>query len=285
MKLNYPLIVGEQFVSHWNIGITNEQYHSDKSAVSSTALRKLLKSPYAFYNYHILGEKTEPTDAMQFGTIFHLALLEPEEFKKRFTLEPEFKGKGSFNAYYEWEKSLPLNSVVLSPEKYKDLIGMIESVKRHWEASAILKESLVEQSGYYRDPLTGILCKLRADFFHPQFLILGDVKTSTDCTVDSFSKTIWNYRLDIQLYMYTLGIQEIMGTAIKYPMFLVIEKKPPYEVALYYGDEDLIQSGKNAYEFCLNRLKVCLENDDWPGYQQSNQSISLPKWANYEDKI
>lgn len=269
-----PHIVGEDFTPHWALELTNEQYHADKTAVSSTGLRKLLKSPYAFMN-----QSVETTAAMAFGSAVHLAVLEPKEFENRFILEPKFSGTGSVKAREEF-RNAHKDAVILKQDAYEDLMRMLESVLSHREANHIIKNSKVEQSGYYRDPETGIKCRIRTDFFWENMMILGDLKTTQeDCSRDSFSKAIYHFRYDIQIYMYCLGIELITGKKVENALFLAVEKTNHYEVALYEADEALLFKGKTDYELLMKRLKTCIDTNRWDRYQQKHQSIGLPHWA------
>ena len=62
--------------------LTNEQYHGETTAVSSSQLKKMLEDPELFYKKYILkeGEKEE-SSAFDVGTYFHTAILEPHKLK------------------------------------------------------------------------------------------------------------------------------------------------------------------------------------------------------------
>jgi len=278
MQEDTPLVVGEKFTPNWNLSITSDQYHGDKSAVSSTGLRKILKSPYSFYSHHFLDQKEEDVPAFKLGTAFHMAILEPTEFAKKFILVPKFSGTGSVAAKKEFMDAHP-GSLFLTETEFRDLSGMIESVSQHRVASRILKHGTPEVSGFYRDPGTGILCKIRPDLFDSKSMTFLDVKTTTDCSMDAFSRKIWDLRYDFQMSMYCAGIAAIDGKKVDNCLFLAVEKKPPYDVALYIADEDLLQRGEIDYYIALERLKTSLSTRSWGRYQQGVKPIGLPPWA------
>jgi hypothetical protein len=68
---------------HWKENLDNETYHADKSAVGSSSLRKILKSPLSFYSDFFLSTPQEKTDAMRFGELVHVAVLEGSKFLER----------------------------------------------------------------------------------------------------------------------------------------------------------------------------------------------------------
>lgn len=278
---NLPCICTEAYQPQWAI-MSNEHYHADRTAISSTSVRKALKSPHAFYRCHVLDLDREETPAMKFGTAFHMAILEHERFREFYVVQPEFSGTGMRERKANWLAAQNHHAVILKQDEYDDLMGMMESVSNHAEAKELLTNSQTEQSGMFRDPDTGILCKFKADFLHTGHNVLGDVKTTLDCTHDAFSRTIFNQRYDIQLYMYCLGASLIMEKKIEHPVFLAIEKKAPYEVALYQADNEMMMKAERDYKKAMSLLKECLVNDSWPRYQQKHASISLPKYAFFE---
>ncbi|TXH51349.1 MAG: hypothetical protein E6Q93_22215, partial [Burkholderiaceae bacterium] len=63
-------------------GMSNEDYHGDRSAVSSTQLKRMLISPAHFLSK--LSEPEDSTEALLFGSVLHGRLLEPDTFESRF---------------------------------------------------------------------------------------------------------------------------------------------------------------------------------------------------------
>jgi hypothetical protein len=269
----------------WKTDLSNESYHADKTAVSSTALKKILKSPKQFYSHFVLDElKQTPTPSMRLGSLFHMCLLEPARFRETYQMMPEFKGTGARKAKAEWLlKSETEGSVICTDKELITLEGMINSLLKHNDACNMMKSGVAEISGYYTDPKTGILCRIRPDFFEPDLMALVDIKTTMDCTYSEFSKSIWGMRYDFQMAMYCAGIEIITGKKVQYPVFIAVEKTPPYEIGMYTADDGIMGKGLQDYQKALDLLKACIEKNEWPGYQLSVQSISLPYWALEKD--
>jgi hypothetical protein len=274
-----PEIVDESFENGWVQNISNEDYHSDRSAVSSSALRTIEKSPKAFLAAHNALYRKE-TAAFSFGTVFHMALLEPELFKAQYVIMPKFSGTGSVAARKVWKASQRSDAVILTEEEYQDLQGMIDSVLSHRDAANILRHGEAEMTGLYRDPITGIKCRIRPDFLHFGHMALLDVKTTTDVRESEFQKSIMKYGYHTQLAMYKEGIELITGKDVQYTLFLVCEKSPPYECALYMPDTEMLDKGRMNYQAALTKLHECLTTNVWDPYQNRIQPISLPIWAN-----
>ena len=62
-------------------------------------------------------------------------------------------------------------------------------------------------------------------------------------------------------------------------LFVVVEKEPPYAVAIYECDDQLMETGRRQYREALEHFKECQEKDEWPGFDKQISSLSLPRWA------
>jgi hypothetical protein len=300
MELNYKsLLAPEGFVAHWNEEIKIEDYHADKTAVNSSSLKKMLKSPLAFHE-SFYGDKKEPTEAMKLGTLAHMAILQGDEFKKRYAVMPAFESKtadgkpseSKNTKYYKdqveaWRSSLSPESILVTQEDLDKLLGMVNSIKKHPEAMQLLSAGKPELSGYWRDTETGILCRMQADFISFNLGALVDVKTTSDCSESMFKKTIQNYEYSFQLVMYAEGIKHITG---KYPEFMVwiaIENIAPYEVRVYQMSPQFEEIGKYQYRLAMNKLKECINSGKFESGQKEIEIITPDYWYlnQYESKI
>jgi hypothetical protein len=258
--------------------------------VSSTGLRRLLKSPRTF-RAALDGPPVEPTEAMQFGTLVHQVILEGADFLKRYVVQPKFVGltkdgrESELSAAAKEKREAWLTeqvlagNIIVTQKEFDDIRGMLDSVLDHADAFALLKNGVTEVSGYYRDPDTGILCRLRPDYISFEHMVLCDLKTTRDVEMEAFSKTIWNFRYDFQLAMYGEGAAQICQRKVEYHAFIAVEKEPPYECAVYLADEAMLEKGLQDYRRSLKMLRSCIDQGQWPRYQRSMQNIALPLWA------
>jgi hypothetical protein len=285
------LIVAPSYVNHWKPDMPAEIYHADRDSVSSTALRKILKSPKSFYNYAIEGVRTEPTDAMKFGTLVHQVILEGADFLKKYVVAPPFVGytkdgressqsKEAREAKAAWyAEQAELGSVIVTQQEFDDIRGMLDAIIEHPDAFTLLKDGVTEVSGYYRDPETGILCRIRPDFYSSALRAIVDLKTTQDVSEEEFARSIWNYRYDFQMAMYGEGVSILEQVKVEFHAFIAIEKVKPYEVAVYHADATILEKGAEDYHRALRRLETCIKTNEWPGYQRGITNIALPSWA------
>lgn len=270
-----------QFEATWIEQQDSEAYHADKTAVSSSVLKTILKSPASFYSQFLEG-KEETNDAFRLGSAVHMALLEPKKFFHYYLKQPDFGDQRSSKnreKKEEWMKAQAPKAIILNEAEYIRIEGMINSVMKHPDASNLLKGGQPEISGYYCDPETNIKCRIKPDFINFDLMMMIDVKTTQDCTRDAFIRSILKYQYDFQLAMYGEGTRLITGQSVNHFIFLAIEKDPPYEVGVYLCEESILNKGRNDYRRALDLLSDCLEKNHWPGYQASFESLGLPGWA------
>lgn len=258
-----------------------EQYHRHP-AVGHSALLRIMRSPAHYQEY--VTHPPEPTPAMQLGTAFHTALLEPDRFGRSFVVTPKFdrRTKEGKTAAEAWEAN-SAGKTALTAEQMTAIQSMACLVRCHTGAERLLANGLAEMSGFWVDPETGIECKCRPDFLAMDGdTITGmvDVKTCCDAGADGFSRAIATLGYDVQAAFYQDGFKALTGRTIPFH-FIAVEKDAPYAVAAYQASDELIEVGRAKYRGALQLLKWCREHGMWPGYQPSGEieTIDLPRWA------
>lgn len=73
----------------------------------------------------------------------------------------------------------------------------------------------------------------------------------------------------------------LAANGIDAPMFpfIVVEKTPPYGVAVYTLDAEAIELGRRIYKRDLATYAWCVQMNSWPCYSPDIQEIKLPRWA------
>ena len=176
--------------------------------------------------------------------------------------------------------------IVLSTDEWQQLHAMRDSVMAHPAARALLTGApgKAEQSVYWVDALTGELCRCRPDFWRQDGIIV-DVKTTDDASPEGFAKSLVNWRYHVQHPYYLDGcceaIKQSGASGIvppKHFLFLVVEKKAPYAVAVYQMDQESIDQGSAEYRADLTTYAECRKTENWPGYGERIQQIGVPTW-------
>jgi hypothetical protein len=132
--------------------ISNEVYHADRSCVSASGLKEVLRSPEHFRAY-LDGERRQ-TPAKFFGTAIHAYLLEPDVFARQYVVAPG--GDKRSKDYKEFEIA-NANRKILSAEQMGAIEGIGRKVAGHKSASTLLRAGKKEYTiiGKIRQPASG----------------------------------------------------------------------------------------------------------------------------------
>lgn len=285
------------------IGLFNveeEAYHAGPG-VPQSMLKEFGQSPAHAKAY--IERKSEPTQAMKFGTAVHCSVLEPSRFASTYVQAPECdrRTKAGKETYAAWE-SENQGKNVLDQDDMQTVKAITAAVNAH-EAASTLTRGLVEMAAYWIDEETGILCRCKADAIVADQGVILDLKTTSgSATQGEFARSVANYGYHIQAAYYLDGVREALrqsifladcddssvgrfvglpvGQSVDRFVFMVVEKGRPYGVALFELDAASIQVGRNLYRKYLQELAICRMENHWPAYSQGIQTIQLPSWAN-----
>lgn len=257
-------------------GISSYDYHN-WFACSSSILRELTRSPA--HAWYALNNERKETDAMRLGTATHLAILEPDTFATQYGCAPEGLDKRTKDGKQAWADLIEhYGHNVLKFDQYQQVGAMAESVLKKKKAAALLDRlDDVELSGVWNDKPTGALCKMRLDGLIRDLGIVVDIKTTQDACEDEFLRTLFNYGYDRQSALYLRGCRAL-GIEVKAFVFIVIEKDPPYESAVYeLGTQSLMTADAQVSKL-LPVWQECVTSKKWPGYGDEIKIIDLAAW-------
>ena len=248
-------------------------YHAHP-ALSKSVLDKVARSPLHARAY-LDGEREEPTKAMEFGTAFHAAVLEPERFADAyavFTGDRRTKeGKAAYQAL------LDRGAQVVDQDDYDRICEMSAAVRAHPTAGALLQPgSGVAEASVFWQATEQVECKCRPDFWRVEERVVVDIKTTDDASPAAFAGSVINYRYHVQAAHY------LKGTGARQFIFVVVEKKAPYAIAVYELDAAALELGAQLRERDIERFATCTEFGIWPGYDADITTLSLPAWAGKE---
>jgi hypothetical protein len=253
-----------------------KQYHADQS-IGHSGIIKLLKSPA--HLREALDHPSPPTPAMAFGSAVHTHVLEPDRFSEEFAVAEKFdrrtkEGKEAA-ARFEQENQ---GKTLITSDDLATLTRVRAAVHAHEGAARLFKQGEAELSAFWTDPLTGISCRCRPDWFNGTAVV--DLKSCVDASSRGFSRAIANLGYDIQAAFYVDGMKAVTGTELPF-LFVAVEKEAPHAVALYRADPEIIEVGRKKYRAALQLLKWCQDSGSWPAYQPGGEIelISLPRWA------
>ena len=248
---------------------SNADYHADP-AVSASHLHAVAASPYHYWSRFINPDRppSVQTAAMKLGSLTHCAVLEPDQLASRYGIAPDRRTNAGKAAVAAMEAAGI--EAVTAPEM-EQAMAMAASVRSHQAAAALLRDGKAEQSFWFDDIATGLRCKCRPDWYTGSTIV--DLKTTVDASPKGFAKSVAQWRYHVQQSHY------LAGTFAERFVFIAVEKSYPYAVGVYELDADAVQFGDYERRNNLQTIADCRAISEWPGYGNTIQPLSLPKWA------
>jgi exodeoxyribonuclease VIII len=256
-------------------GLPAEAYFAQPH-LNNSGIKELLRSP-AHYR-HSLTAPREQTKAMQIGSAVHCAVLEPAEFGKRYAAMPDGidrRTKEGKALYAELEAN---GKEILSANDFRDVMNIAGAVNTHPTAADLLSGGKPEVSVF--GELDGVLVKCRFDWLRDDGIAV-DLKTTQNASSSEFARTVGKYSYHRQASFY-LDVASSVGVNIHTFRFIAVETSAPYGISVVELDDEAIELGRTQYLKALALYQNCVNFDDWPSYDTSIQTISMPKWAHYE---
>lgn len=253
-----------------------DAYHAT-DAVSASLLKQIAKSPAHAKAY--LQQQQEPTPAMLFGTAFHTCVLESERFAEDYAV---FEGdKRTKEGKANYERLVTEGKTIITATDYATITAMASAIGDHPAASKLVRgDGQTEVSMFWEDESTGLQCKCRPDIWIAQGRgsVIVDLKTTEDASPEGFARSIQSYGYGIQAAHY------LAGSGADAFIFVAVEKKEPYAVAVYQLDALSLEISEMKRRDMLQLWASCRESDSFPAYSDECQLISLPGWvtADYE---
>ena len=265
-----------------NSELSADDYHSDKSILSRSALMDFKKSPRTYWANHLNPNRPikNITPAMHFGSAFHTLILEPHLFEEQYFVLPEKVllkevGKEKYHAFKKIEKEASQTEKhVLSQADYQKLLSMRESLLAHSRAIGLLEGGVCESSYVWQDEHTGLMLKSRPDILHPNIYV--DLKTIDDASPHSFQNSMVKRGYHIQAAMVDDGVYTLSGNKLAAFINICVEKTYPHPVAIYIIDEAAIDYGRCEYKQILLDLKAAMCENVYNDY--AVETIGLPTW-------
>ncbi len=227
----------------------------------------------------------ERSAALVLGDTLHAALLQPDVFAREYAVAPlcdrRYKeGKAKWDAFMEANS----DKRIVKAAEFAACEAMARAVLANPGAAKLLGDpaGAVELSAVWDVSGPGFVqrCKLRADKLAPTHGAIVDVKTTDDASPEAFEASARKYGYHRQAAMYLRGLAAL-GMPFEHYTFIVVEKDPPHEVAVYRLDDTQDPNPIDVgWAECLVLLDLyaAAERDGWPSYPKTIQTISLPDW-------
>lgn len=269
--------------------MSDEDYHQGPG-VSSSGLKKILKTPLHFVDPYIHPERYQDLDkspALVFGSAAHRYLLEPEVFEHEYVVSPKVNRRTTEGRFI-WQafEKKHAGKKLIGEQDMQFIEWMKEATENCDSWQDTFRNTKKEISIFWRDKESGTLCKVRPDAMKETIIngrrtmLCIDVKTAIDASYVGFSRAIHNFGYDLSAGMYAEGIRAAHPGIddVKF-LFAPIEKTPPFACAVYVLDHHDIVLGYRKFRVALTLFNQCVETNEWKSYPDYITPIQLPKWA------
>lgn len=230
--------------------LSNTEYHSDRTSVSSSTIKAAFKGKESFEEY--LNTPNNPSEAMLLGTYVHALVLEPKTVASDFATY-----EGARRAGKVWDEFKTLHEgkdILLSSQR--DLGNLLAAEFANTpEARELISDGRPEVSFFTE--LEGVNVKVRTDWLRNDGAIV-DLKTTGGSLVDyEISHTIaqWKYELSAALYCDVLE----QWDGKKHDFYFVFLSKKDGRCRCFKASESLLAAGREKYKLGLQLIKSYYE--------------------------
>lgn len=277
--------------------ISDAAYYGNSDYISASGLKLIKQSPL-----HFKEQEKEETEAMVFGSAYHLNILEPEKFDSKYFVLKEkdilevlisegAKSPRATNKYKEWyaqQENIAAGRTILDMGTKQIIDAMKERLFKHRYAKHLCTDGIAEKSILTRCTLfddTTVFIKFKPDNINEKKKVIFDLKTTSDASQNGFPRQAGEYDYHIQAALYTDLIEMITGDGLSWQFFFIAqEKKKPFAFNMFEASPQFLGQGRYEYQQLIKLWQWCSNENRWPGYQCFIENkygileLNLPAW-------
>jgi len=244
--------------------------------LSASAIKQGRKS-LLHMNSYLTGHGKKSTASMQFGTWFHMAVLEPIRFRDESTV---YWGAKRGKVWAQVKDKYGVENI-LTPAERDDLLQMRRAVQNDMAAGPILDSMCCTELALFWDEPECGPCKCRIDGISS---VGGLVELKTTAYIGApFLSNAYKLGYHLAAGWYARGAKA--NGLNPWPFTLIaVESKHPWAVSVYQPNERMLDDwGKEALEIA-RKYKAYEGASHYPGPTQGIQDWTLPGWARIEQE-
>lgn len=232
----------------------------------------MARSPLHFR--HALTHKDPPTPAMEMGAYYD-HLLFGTECSAVVSPYDDFR-KAEARA---WRDSMRASGyTILTQEQHESASLMLDAIRSDSAAQKLLLSGQAQVG--FTSTIAGCQVKGLLDWLCSDYLMVVDLKVTTDASERAWQRHVINMGYDVQAAMYLAGVKNETGDDCRFA-WIVVEDSPPHAVAVWVAHAGIIRRGTAILTDRLTAWDRCVQSGEWPGYTPEPREIGLPPW---EDK-
>lgn len=247
----------------------SEEEYNQIPALRSSNITQILKSP-RHYKYS-LENKSPSTPAQEFGTKFHMAVLEKDRFLKTYKIMPDF-GNQTYKANKEakaaWLADQPKDQQYITEKESDQISKMVEGLMRKDSFKKLASKPDIQTELAITSEIFGRPCKIRCDAISIQSKMIIDLKTTISARPEAFRYSVRDYGYDVQAAFYlAVAAAETKTDISEWSHYTVaVEKDGPYENQVFSYTDESITFGLREIMRSIEILKDCEQTNDWYGF-------------------
>lgn len=235
----------------------NNEYHANRTHLSSSMLKLLLKDPQQFYREWVLGERNdEYKPAFVEGSLTHTLCLEPEKVGEYAV----FPGARRAGAAFERFAQENQGKTIVTANQMERAHSYANACMSHLTARRLLTEGHAEHNMVAE--LMGTPVKGRADYINLDKGYIVDVKTtSRPNNIDLFKSTCVEYCYDLSAALYCAIAAQAFGKSFDFYWIVISKNELTCEV--YKASSETLAVGTINYMTALSMFKQCSATGIW----------------------
>ena len=169
--------------------------------------------------------------------------------------------------------------IAISHDDAIKVAAMVDSVRSHPRAAALLAEGHAEVTLRWSDPVTGAECKARVDWLSP--LAAVDVKSCQRGDLLDFAHSVGKWKYARQAAFYLGGLAALSTEPAPLPdtfAFFAVEKDAPHACRVYTISDASLQAAADKLQPLLSLYTACKAANSWPGPTHTIEELDLKPW-------
>lgn len=266
--------------------LTAEEYHADKTSISSSGLRALLDPGCPAQFKYDRDHPPAPKREFDIGHAAHKLVLGDGPDVEIINF-PDYKKVAAQRLRDEAHEA---GLVPLLTKEHDQVQAMAAAIRQHPVAGPLFTRGsgLAEQSIYWTDWRTGVRCRCRPDWMPRRGegrLIVADYKTAKAVDPAALQRAVYERGYHAQAAHYLDGVKAagLHGDVEPAFVFVFQSKTAPYLVHLVELDFPALALGQARNERALRIYAECERTGIWPSFNNAISYLPLPPWAERRD--
>lgn len=239
--------------------LTNEKYHAVKTYYSSSQLKEANEDIQTFHKIYVTGEiqkefSTQARAAMDTGTYYHTAILEPEMLTKECAVWDGIRKGKAYEEFLVNNKG----KTIITAKDFEKANALISATKNDPQTLKLISKGEPELSAFTE--LEGVKIRVRTDWIDLERGFLLDLKSMSGNVRDQMNikKKIDSMDYDLSAALYIDAFNAVFKKLKKKgqikDFYWSFASKDQVSCQVYRATEEMIRVGRAKYKKALREI-------------------------------